>query len=98
MALAQARYRLVRAPALVPCLLTTAVLVALGASEAGFNPTAWYPATLFVLGLLGVTLVTLGPPRALKRALVVALALFAAYTLWTYLSISWAEQQGAALE
>jgi O-antigen ligase len=98
MAVAQARYRLVRAPALVPCLLATAVLVALGASEAGFNPTAWYPATLFVLGLLGVTLVALGPPRSLPRPLVVALMLFAAYMLWTYLSIAWAEQQGAAVE
>jgi O-antigen ligase len=98
MRLAQARYLLVRAPALVPCLLATAALVALGVSEAGFNPSAWYPATLFVLGLLAVTLIALGPPRGLPRLLIAALALFAAYTLWTYLSIAWAEQQGAALE
>jgi hypothetical protein len=98
MAVARARYWLAGGPALVPCLLASAVLVALGASEAGFNVTAWYPATLFVLGLLAVTAMALGLPRGLPRPLVAALALFAAYTAWTYLSIAWADQQGAALE
>jgi hypothetical protein len=81
---------------LVPALLATAVIVVLGGSEAGFAFTAWYPAALFMLGLLVVSLLALGLPRGIPRAVVVALTLFAAYTAWTYLSITWASQQGPA--
>jgi tetratricopeptide (TPR) repeat protein len=83
-------------PALIPALLATGVFVVLGGSEAGFAFTAWYPAALFLLGLLVVSLLALGRPLGLPRAVVVALALFAAYTAWTYLSITWASQQGPA--
>jgi tetratricopeptide (TPR) repeat protein len=96
MAVERARYLLAGSPALVPCLLATGVFVVLGGSEAGFAFTAWYPAALFMLGLLAVSLLALGRPRALPRAAVVALALFAAYTAWSYLSITWASQQGPA--
>src|SRR5918999_4425451 len=83
-------------PALAPALLATGVFVALGASEAGFYPTAWYAAALFLLGLLAVSLFALGPPRGVPRPLLVAIGLLAAYTAWSYLSISWADQQGPA--
>ena len=80
----------------MPALIATGVLIALGASEAGFHPTAWYAAGLFLLGLLVVSLFTLGAPRGLPRTVLAALVLFAAYTGWTYLSIIWAGRQGAA--
>jgi tetratricopeptide (TPR) repeat protein len=83
-------------PALVPALLAVGVLVALGASEAGFYPTGWYAAALFLLALLATTLLALGAPRGLPRRVLVALALLAAYTAWSYLSITWASQQGPA--
>src|SRR5918999_5696514 len=83
-------------PALAPALLATGVFVALGASEAGFYPTAWYAAALFLLGLLGATLLALGRPRGVPKPVLVALALLAAYTAWTYVSITWASQQGPA--
>ena len=82
----------------MPALIATGVLIALGASEAGFHPTSWYAAGLFLLGLLVVTLFTLGVPRGLPRTVLAALLLFAAYTGWTYLSIIWAGRQGAAWE
>ena len=82
----------------MPALIATGVLIALGASEAGFHPTAWYAAGLFLLGLLVVSLFTLGAPRGLPRTVLAALVLFAAYTGWTYLSIIWAGRQGAAWE
>jgi O-antigen ligase len=89
--------RLVAAnPALAPCLLTVIAIVALAASDGGFYPTAWYAAGLFFLGLLAVTLLALGRPRGLPWPAVAALALFAAYTAWTYCSIAWADDQGAA--
>jgi tetratricopeptide (TPR) repeat protein len=83
-------------PALVPALLAVGVFVALGTSEAGFYPTAWYAAALFVLGLLAASLFALGLPRGVPRPVLAALALFAAYTAWSYLSITWASQQGPA--
>ena len=82
----------------MPALIATAVLIALGASEAGFHPTSWYAAGLFLLCLLVVTLFTLGVPRGVPRTVLAALLLFAAYTGWTYLSIIWAGRQGAAWE
>jgi tetratricopeptide (TPR) repeat protein len=85
-------------PALLPMLIVLAVLVALAADEAGFAPTSWYPATLVALALLLVTVLVLGPPARLPRAMAIALALFAAFTAWTYLSILWADRQGDALD
>jgi hypothetical protein len=83
-------------PALVPGLLVMGAVVALAASSGGFFPTAWYAAALFFLGLLAVVLIALGRPRAVPRPVVVALVLFAAYAAWTFCSIGWAEDQGAA--
>jgi O-antigen ligase len=105
----QRRYRLPRlpaavpaalqgSPALVPALVATCLFVALGASEAGFYPTTWYPAALFLLALLTVALVALNPPRAVPRPVLAALLLLVAYTAWAYLSITWAGEQGPAWE
>src|SRR5919106_1601689 len=41
-------------------------------------------------------LLALRAPRGLPRPVLAALVLFAAYTAWTYLSITWASQQGPA--
>jgi hypothetical protein len=92
------RALLTESPALVPCLLFVGALLWLAADEAGFNPTTWYPAPLFVLGLLCATALALGLPRGLPRALRLALVLFALYTAWTYLSISWADHTGPAVD
>jgi tetratricopeptide (TPR) repeat protein len=83
-------------PALLPALLATVTFVVLGASEAGFYPTSWYPAGLFLLGLLAASLLALGIPRGLPRPVLAALVLIGAYTAWSYLSITWAGQPGPA--
>jgi O-antigen ligase len=83
-------------PSLVPAIFATCLFVAMGASEAGFYPTTWYPAALFLLALLAVALIALGRPRAVPRPLLLALVLLGAYTAWTYLSITWAGEQAAA--
>jgi O-Antigen ligase/Tetratricopeptide repeat len=83
-------------PALVPALAATVAFLVLAATEAGFYPTAWYAAALFVLGLLVATLIAVGLPRAVPKTTLAALGLFAAFTAWTYLSITWADQQGVA--
>jgi O-antigen ligase len=83
-------------PALVPALVATCLFIALGASEGGFYPTTWYPAALFLLALFAVAMVALHPPRAVPRPVLAALVLLGAYTAWTYLSITWAGEQGPA--
>jgi O-Antigen ligase/Tetratricopeptide repeat len=94
----QARYWLAESPALVPRLVVTALLVVLGATEAGFYPTSWMPAGLFLVALTGVTAFAIGAPRNVPRATLAALGLFAAYAAWTFLSIAWADQKAVAWE
>ncbi|HKP20550.1 MAG TPA: O-antigen ligase family protein, partial [Thermoleophilaceae bacterium] len=84
------------APVVVPALLAVGVLIALGATEAGFHARHWYAAGLFLLALLVVTAIALGPPRGVPRAVTVAVGLLAAYTAWSYISIAWADQPGPA--
>ncbi|HEX6652225.1 MAG TPA: O-antigen ligase family protein [Thermoleophilaceae bacterium] len=83
-------------PAVVPALLAVGVLIALAATEAGFHARHWYAAGLFLLALLAVTVIAIGPPRGVPRPVAAALGLFAAYTAWSYLSITWADQPGPA--
>jgi hypothetical protein len=83
-------------PAIVPALAATIAFLVLAATEAGFYATAWYAAALFMLGLLVATLIAVGLPRSVPKATLAALGLFAGYAAWSYLSISWADQQGVA--
>lgn len=87
-----------RQPELVVGGLAVALFVGLAAAEGGFVATTWYPATLFVGGLLLVTLMALGRAGRLRIASGnrVALALLAAFTAWTFLSMLWAEVPAAA--
>ena len=94
--LAAARSVATANPAVAPALLSVSVFVALAASDGGFYATAWYAAALFLLGLLAVAIVVLGRPGGVPRLTLVALGLFAAYALWTYCSIAWADQPGPA--
>jgi tetratricopeptide (TPR) repeat protein len=107
MTVKERRYRLPRpparldatlreSPALPAQLLAVCGLLVLGASEAGFYPTTWAPVALFLLGLLALTMATVGRPSPAPRAVLVALVLFAAYAAWSLLSTTWADQQAEA--
>jgi O-antigen ligase/polysaccharide polymerase Wzy-like membrane protein len=85
-------------PALAPGLLAIVLFLVFGGSEAGFYPSMWLAGALIVLALLVATAVAVGIPRGAPRAVLVALGLLAAYTAWTYLSITWAQQKGVALD
>ena len=87
-----------RSPELIPGGLATIVFVALAASEGGFAPTTWYPAALFVLGLLAVCAVGLryGMRLRLSDALRVALIALIAFTAWSFLSMTWADVPATA--
>src|SRR3954469_3752805 len=83
-------------PGLAPVLLATAALLVLATASGGYFASAWCAGALFLLALSVITLVMLGVPRDTPRLVLVALGLFAGFTLWSYASILWASQAGAA--
>jgi len=87
------------APATVPALVALALFVVWATDQAGYPVTHWAPGGLLVLALLGLTAVIVGPRLAeMPRSVAVALAAFAAYTAFGYLSIAWAAVPGDAWE
>jgi tetratricopeptide (TPR) repeat protein len=63
--------------------------------EGGTAPGSWYPgALLFVAALTPVAYAL--EPRRLSRPAVLALAPLAAFTVWSFLSITWADARGDA--
>ena len=88
---------LTRRPELIPGLLGVAAFIILAASGGGYRVTGWAPAGLFMLGLLLAAAYTyrrrLG---ALEPANRIAMLFLAAFVLWSFASIAWAEVQGTA--
>jgi tetratricopeptide (TPR) repeat protein len=82
-------------PLLVPGGLGFAVFVAYAAQDAGWAPTVWYPGALFLLFLAALSLAFVPKPRP-SPAAVASIGLFAAYTAWSFLSISWSDVRGDA--
>src|SRR3712207_5404648 len=83
------------APVTVPMLVAVLVFVIWAGAEAGYPTYTWYPGTIFLLALLVATaFVVPGRFSALPWALRLSLASFAAFTAWSYLSISWAQNTG----
>ena len=67
--------------------------------DGGFDADTWYWGALGTVGLLAASLALLGSPRmGATRASRAAIVLFALYVAWSYLSISWAQAPGVALE
>jgi hypothetical protein len=83
--------------ALIPGLAVVALLIFWAADDGGYDPSTWYWGALVVLGLLAVTLVRAGRPR-LSRPAMIAIGLLALYVGWSYLSITWAQSRGDALQ
>jgi O-Antigen ligase len=89
--------RLRARPELIPGVLAVGVFVAWDGAQGGYAPTALYPGAIFLLGLLVVTAIAFrAPARSVPRAAVIAFALLAAFTAWSFLSISWADAKADA--
>jgi hypothetical protein len=80
---------------LLPGLLAVGVFVAWAVATGGFEPTAWYPGALFLLGLLVATAIAYRRER-LPTINVLALACLGGFTLWSFVSIVWAGAPGDA--
>jgi hypothetical protein len=91
--------RLRAAPATVPTLLAVAVLIAWTPLDGAQSVTRWAPGGIVLVALLAATGGGLGLRwRTLPGMVRIAVALLAAFTAWSYLSIAWADDNGAALE
>jgi tetratricopeptide (TPR) repeat protein len=77
--------------------LALGIFLLWAAVDGGYPPTIWYPGALALVGLLVLLLVYAAQLlTTLPRAGRAALALFAAFTLWSVLSLAWAADMGEA--
>jgi len=84
-------------PAALPALLATVIFAVWATRSAGYLTTDWYPGALFLVALLAVTAGAV-PQRlaTIPRPVKLALALLTAFTVWTFLSLLWADDGGEA--
>ena len=79
---------------LVLGLIAVVVFLAWARVEGGYAPTAWYPGA-FVLLVLAATALRMRA-GSLPRPLAWAVTLFGVFTIWSFLSIAWADARGEA--
>ena len=79
----------------LPLALALIALVWIAADDGGFENTTWYPAALLVTAVLAVTTLAL-PDAPLRGAAMVSSLALGGFALWSYASILWADDQGAA--
>jgi tetratricopeptide (TPR) repeat protein len=91
--------RIRQAPVTVPTLLAVAILLAWAPLNGAQPITRWAPGALGVLALVALA-AAVAPLRwrDVPLAVRVAVLLLGAFTVWSALSIAWADDQGAALE
>lgn len=81
----------------LPGLLVLAGAVLLAVFEGGYDTTAWYPAALFFLVLLTLTLVAAPPNRGERNPLVLsAIVAYGLFCAWSFLGLLWADAPGSA--
>jgi O-antigen ligase/polysaccharide polymerase Wzy-like membrane protein len=84
-------------PELIPGLLAVGVMIVWSLAQAGAFPTSSNPGGLFILGLLvAVAIAFRRTLRALPRPILLAIAFAAAFVVWSFLSIGWADVKGDA--
>lgn len=88
------------APAvLVPAAITLGLMLVWAAHDGGFDDTTWYWGALVLLATVaGVVTSGRGIWRRLARPSRIALVLLTLYVAWSYLSMTWAQYPGLALE
>ncbi len=82
---------------LLPATPAIGIVLLWAAKGGGLQSTTWYPTGLLLIGLTAVAFV-ITPTLLLNRSTKLAIAFFAAYVGWSYLSITWAAAPGLALE
>jgi hypothetical protein len=86
-------------PAGVPALVAVSLMVVWAADNGGFDASTWYWGALVALAtFVAVFVGVLRGHLRLSRASAIAVSLFAAYVAWSYLSMTWAQYPGLALD
>jgi hypothetical protein len=88
--------RLARVESLPFGLAAVAVFLWWAAEEGGYAPTAWYPGALIFLAVLAGVAVSPARKASSGQWVTRAIALLAAFTAWSFLSIAWAGVKGDA--
>jgi hypothetical protein len=79
-----------------PQVVALAVVVFFVVRDGGFSQTVWYPGAAGVLGVALVAALAQWRGRLRLDAKTVSVALFAAFAVWSFLSIAWAQDKGVA--
>ncbi len=83
---------------LLPGLVVVALMLVWAVHDGGYDEDTWYWGALVMLALFAAIVIGRGVrARAVSRAGRIALAAFAVYVAWSYLSIAWAQAPGVAL-
>ena len=83
---------------LLPGLVVVALMLVWAVHDGGYDEDTWYWGALVMLALFAAIVIGRGVrARAISRAGRIALAAFALYVAWSYLSIAWAQAPGVAL-
>ena len=85
-----------RDAALLPALGALAIFAAWAADGGGYRTTSWYPGGLFLLGLLVVSVLATRDLIRVPAPLLAPIGLLAAFTAWSYLSVTWSEVPAVA--
>src|SRR5450759_1335576 len=80
----------------VPLAAMLILLVFWAGDQGGFPTTVWYPGALITLWLLVICVFDRRYSLRLREWRTAALAFFALFTLWSFLSIAWAGVRGDA--
>ncbi len=86
------------AAALAAGLPAIGLMILWAEHDGGYDQDTWYWGALVLLAVLSAGLVQLRNRIFLTRTTKAAIALFAAYVLWSYASIAWAGSPGDALD
>jgi tetratricopeptide (TPR) repeat protein len=83
---------------LLPGLVVVALMLVWAVHDGGYDEDTWYWGALVMLALFAAIVIGRGVRAgAISRAGRIALAAFALYVAWSYLSIAWAQAPGVAL-
>jgi tetratricopeptide (TPR) repeat protein len=82
----------------LPGLAVLSLALGLAIFDGGYAGSAWYPVAVLALALLVVAWLSVGRLWSVPRPLAVGLGAYAALCLWSYASILWAGDPGAALD
>jgi hypothetical protein len=75
-----------------------ALMLVWAVANGGYDDATWYWGALVLLGIVGAVAWSRRGSLSLARPAKVALIAFALYVAWSYLSITWAESKGDALD